>query len=217
MQASPAAAYAASFREYPTWLHTDPVQIIGLPAQVDPAFLPNRATIDRACSEFGSKWHPDRYRRNGFSNTEDAMAIYMRGHDACELLFQTLDNPSCEWLRNNITNFDEAMGYNKRVLPAFAKQYPHTAQGFPHFQEGCACAWSRYRREWWYKMVVPVDLQPDPPATLEETCPCTLGMALSSWSSFSFNDSGIPPPPIFRVSSLVSRSLPPTRGFCGFT
>lgn len=40
-----ASTTLSQYRQFPSWMHTDPVQVIGLPAQVDPDFSPGQLII----------------------------------------------------------------------------------------------------------------------------------------------------------------------------
>ncbi|KAL5113719.1 hypothetical protein ACEQ8H_008392 [Pleosporales sp. CAS-2024a] len=183
LQATPASLYVGSFAHHPTWLHTDPVQVIGLPAQVDPSFIPSRDSIIEACARYKSTWHTDRLRVNGLTR-QQALAVMDRGNEACDLLEQYHDNQYCSAVRDSIADFNG---------PAPA--------GASHFAKDCACTYARYLRAWWYQLLVPVDLQPDPPQTVEETCPCTYDMAMASWRSFAFDATHAPPPYLDRIKN----------------
>ncbi|KAF1910984.1 hypothetical protein BDU57DRAFT_419661, partial [Ampelomyces quisqualis] len=176
LQPTPASLYIGSFAHHPTWLHTNPIQVIGLPAQVDPSFIPSRDTINEACATYKSTWHTDRLRKNGLTK-QDALAVMDHGNEACDLLEQYHDNQYCDTTRQRIANF---------TAPA--------PVGASHFAKDCACTYNKYFRAWWYQLLMPVDLQTDPPQTVEETCPCTYEMAIASWRSFSF-DATHPQPP----------------------
>jgi hypothetical protein len=203
LQATPASLYISSFKNFPTWLHTDPLQVIGLPAQVDPAYIPNRRTIQKACQKYKSTWHPES-RKNRLSQG-DIYAIIHRGDLACDRLMRYLDNTFCEKYRGVITEFDIIGGYrdNPTLLPV-PSGFSSAPLGAPHFAKNCACTYAKYLRAWWYQVLMPVDLQPDPPKTLEETCPCTLDMATKSWRSFSFDAKSPQPPYLRRIKKDLS-------------
>ncbi|KAH3967305.1 hypothetical protein HBI81_165910 [Parastagonospora nodorum] len=203
LQATPVSLYISSFKSYPTWLHTDPLQVIGLPAQVDPAFFPSRRTIQTACRTYKSTWHTD-LRKNRISE-RDALAIIHRGDLACDLLERYQDNQYCEEALSNITKFDVVAGYrdNPILLPV-PSGFSSPPPGAPHFAKNCACTFAKYLRAWSYQVLMPVDLQPGPPKTLEETCPCTLDMATNSWQSFSFDAKSPQPPYLDRIKKDLS-------------
>lgn len=209
LQVTPASLYIGSFANHPIWLHTDPVQVIGLPAQVDPSFIPSRGTIKKACSRFKSTWHTDKWDTNNFTRQQDDLAVIHRGDEACQLLERYHDNQYCRTTHNRITNFDVATGYKKDpiILP-IPEGFPSVPVGAPHFAKDCACTYARYRRKWWYHLLMPVDLQPDAPKTLEETCPCTYEMAMESWRSFSFDAKSPQPPYLSRIKNNLT--LPTT-------
>ncbi|KAH4013471.1 hypothetical protein HBI56_221520 [Parastagonospora nodorum] len=202
LQATPASLYISSFKSYPTWLHTDPLQVIGLPAQVDPAFIPSRRTIQKACGKYKSTWHTDKKNR---ISQRDTLAIVHRGDLACDLLMLYHDNQYCEKTLDSLTKFDVVGGYNDSlILLPFPSGFSSAPAGAPHFAKHCACTLAKYLRAWSYQVLMPVDLQPDPPKTLEETCPCTLDMATKSWKSFSFDAKSPQPPYLGRIKKDLS-------------
>ncbi|KAH6028436.1 hypothetical protein HBI54_231160 [Parastagonospora nodorum] len=203
LQATPASLYISSFKNYPTWLHTDPLQVIGLPAQVDPSFIPSRRTIQTACRAYKSTWHPDSQKTR--ISQREISAIILRGDIACDLLEHYQNNQYCAKVFSNITNFDVFAGYrNNPILLPVPSGSSSAPLGAPHFAKHCACTLAKYLRAWSYQVLMPVDLQPDPPKTLEETCPCTLDMATKSWRSFSFDAKSPQPPYLSRIKKDLS-------------
>jgi hypothetical protein len=176
-QATPATHALDSYKEFPSWMHTHAVQVIGLPAQVAPGFIPHKKVIDKAWSNFKGKWHPDRYRRNGFDKVT-AYAVYHRGEAAHHTLELFFVDPLCPSRLSNVINFDLKNGYAKQ-------------NRLPNFAKDCGCTLPKYLFDEVYTYVVPFPWQAEPPQKIEDTCPCNAEIAHRSWASFSL----FAPPP----------------------
>jgi len=204
LQETPASLYVSSFPKYPTWLHTNPLQVIGLPTQVSPTFMPPRRTIEKACRKFKSTWHTD--SRQHLLSYRDATAVVHRGDLACQLLEEYLNNQYADDTLLDIVNFHNFAGYILRnpLLPLVLNSSATVPAGAPHFAKSCSCTYAKYYRAWLYQVLMPVDLQPDPPRTLDKMCPCTFDMAMKSWESFSFSAKSPQPPYLDRIKNDLS-------------
>ena len=188
----------ARYPHFPSWMHTDPVQVLGLPAQVAPTFVPSRDTIWRAWKGFSSKWHPDKQITNGFSDT-DAKAVYDRGLAARTALLRWHRDPYCYDYWRGLVDFD--------VDTAYANQ------SIPHFAKDCACTYPKYltNRIVTYpilKAIWPVDFQAKPPKTIGEACPCDHAIASQSWASF---EPEMVPPQLRRIRDQLPWTTPDWR------
>jgi hypothetical protein len=175
------------YRHFPSWMHTDPVQIIGIPAQVAPTFVPHRGVIEKAWRKYKSRWHPDHWRPNNFTDQVIAYAVYYRGEKAMNALLRWHEDPKCDHFWTRLANFDG--NSTQSLLPTFAKD--------------CACTWPSYIRKELSSFLVLVDWQVEPPQKLEDACPCNADIARKSWSSFSFALRASPP-----YLSRIKQQLP---------
>ncbi len=181
-QASIPSQPLEKYHQFPTWMHTDPIQALGLPAAVSPQFVPNRLNISRAHRKFRAAWSVDHWRQHNFSTQAEALKAYIRGEDARTILDDWYDNPFCY----KDTRYFEA---RHQHLPKFAYH-----DGMPSFANPCRCTYPLYIRKQLELALIPFFLQspvPKTEAALNTYCPCAKTNAEASW--FTFNEDNQPP------------------------
>jgi hypothetical protein len=191
---TPVTRALGSYKEFPSWMHTHALQVIGLPAQVAPGFIPHMDVVKKSWSKFKGKWHPDRYRHNGFDQAT-AYAVYHRGEAAYDIVVKILEDPLCQRYLDDVIEFDLAHNYAKQ-------------DRLPNFAKDCACTLPKYLLGEVIRFIVPFEWQAEVPEEIEDFCPCDAEMAYRSWDSFSLIS---PPPYITRIKQSLPWSTPDWR------
>lgn len=132
-----------AYHQFPSWMHTDPVQAIGLPAQVAPDFLPNLKSIDEAWELFNNVWHPEDWKVNDFRNARDAHKAFNRSQAARDILLYRSKNSTC----TNSTNPEYMINDEPYTVDPY--------QPLRHFAKGCACTLPTWLRDQALQGVVP--------------------------------------------------------------
>ncbi|KAJ8112396.1 hypothetical protein OPT61_g5222 [Boeremia exigua] len=177
------------YNPFPTWMHADPVQVLGLPAAVDLELVPSFIEINRAWNEFQEPWRSQDYKLHGFNSSTEAQQAFKRGEDAYSAFLQFSQDPYCEKNTLPLQLLRQSAGYNDSL---------------PQFANPCRCTYPDYLFGQLAKAVISTIIQRPPPQTeadLAEFCPCTKAIAEASWASFA---TVVRPPPLARIASRLS-------------
>ncbi len=174
-QASVPSAPLERFRHFPTWMHTDPVQVLGFPAAVAPNLVPTKKDINRKEKQFRSKWSINKWPRNHFTSQKEAELAFTRGIDAYNILMKWYENPHCE-----VDTAPFRLRHQRK--PRFVYN-----DSLPSLANPCRCTYPAYVVKQLKQIFVPVRLQPKATQTedgLSSYCPCTKADATASWATF---------------------------------
>ncbi|KAL6708247.1 hypothetical protein ACN47E_003171 [Coniothyrium glycines] len=181
----------AKYRHFPSWMHTDPLQVLGLPAAVAPGFMSHQDVVDAALKTSRMKWHPDKWRQNGFSSADEAQTASMRIVEAYHSIEDFLFNPYCEEDTAALHRGQNgSMSYN---------------DGLPSFSNPCRCTRPTYYDQKLRKTIasfLPWAVFQQQETSIESACcPCNRAIAQASWNTFTAENQ----PPFIR---RIYNSLP---------
>ncbi len=161
------------YHEFPTWMQTDPLQVLGFPSAVSPFFFssPLKNNITYNYKKFRLAWWPAKWRQHNFTDYRTAELAFLRGEAAKDIFDNWYKNPWCT---------DDISPFHGRHLqkPKFTYQ-----DGLPSFTNPGHCTYPAYIAKHLKMALIPIFWQRSVPQTeqkLQLYCPCSKSDAEAS-------------------------------------
>ncbi|KAJ4989573.1 hypothetical protein SVAN01_04950 [Stagonosporopsis vannaccii] len=184
------------YHKFPTWMHTDPVQVIGLPAMVSRDLVPNTNEVQRAWKVFARSWRPQFFADHGFDTYAQAEHAYKRGEAAYNAIIDYTDSPWCDLQR--------------QPLETLRQRNATYTDGLPQFASPCQCTYASYLLQRALRPFIPAGYAtpPQSEADIARFCLCNETIANASWETFT---PAKQPPPLHRILDSLPWWTPDSR------
>lgn len=113
-------------------MHADPVQVLGLPAEVSPDLVPNINEIHYAWQRFQELSTSRHYGDRGFDSQAEAESAFLRGRHAYVAMLEYTESPWCDENRRTIELLQHPGAIYDDSLPSVRQSMPlHSSRIHP--------------------------------------------------------------------------------------